>query len=68
MAQTILTGIDDGKEYTIPQLVSGSGARYSDEHEIQFWIKGNKVTISKMNENGVFSIIKEGEIINEVLK
>ncbi len=57
--------MDNGKEYTLPQLVSASGARYSDEHELEFWIKGNRVTISKMNENGELKVEKEGETKDE---
>ena len=27
----------DGREYTLPQAVSGSGARYTDDREIIWW-------------------------------
>lgn len=57
--------MDNGKEYTLPQLISASGARYSDEYELEFWIKGNRVTISKMNENGEWKVEKEGETKEE---
>jgi membrane-bound inhibitor of C-type lysozyme len=57
--------MEDGKEYTLPQLVSASGARYSDEHELEFWIKGNQVTISKMNESGEWKVETEGETKDE---
>lgn len=36
----------NGTELTLPQLVSASGARYSDEHTT-FWIKGNQATLSE---------------------
>ena len=55
---------EDGKEYTLPQLVSGSGARYSDERGLEFWIKGNEVTISKMGEDGKWKIVKHGRTKN----
>jgi len=55
----------DGKEYTLPQLLSGSGARYSDEREIEFWIKGNNATIKKRNIDGEFEIVSEVHIKNE---
>jgi membrane-bound inhibitor of C-type lysozyme len=35
-----------GKELTLPQLISGSGARYSDGHTT-FWIVGNRATLSE---------------------
>jgi membrane-bound inhibitor of C-type lysozyme len=57
--------MDNGKEYTLPQLVSASGARYSDERELEFWIKGDRVTISKMNENGEWKVEKKGETKEE---
>ncbi|MDA8109520.1 MAG: MliC family protein [Betaproteobacteria bacterium] len=38
--------MQDGTELTLPQLVSGSGARYSDDHTT-FWIKGNQATLSE---------------------
>ncbi len=53
--------MDDGKEYTLPQLISASGTRYSDERELEFWIKGNEVTISKLDEDGKWKIIKHGK-------
>ncbi len=31
----------DGKEYTLPQVLSASGARYTDERELVWWIKGD---------------------------
>jgi membrane-bound inhibitor of C-type lysozyme len=29
----------DGKEYTLPQVMSASGVRYTDEHKIEWWTK-----------------------------
>jgi len=52
----------EDKEYTLPQLVSASGARYSDEREVEFWIKGDEVTISRMNDDGEWNVIKTGKI------
>ncbi len=52
----------ENKEYTLPQLVSASGARYSDEREVEFWIKGDEVTISRMNDNGEWNVVKTGKI------
>ncbi len=52
----------EDKEYTLPQLVSASGARYSDEREVEFWVKGDEVTISRMNDDGEWNVIKTGKI------
>jgi membrane-bound inhibitor of C-type lysozyme len=52
----------DGKEYTLPQVIAASGARYSDEYSLQFWIKGNSMTLYKMNEEREWEIIKEGTV------
>ena len=54
--------IVDGKEYTLPQVIAASGARYSDEYSLQFWIKGNAMTLYKMNEEREWEIIKEGKV------
>lgn len=42
----------DGKEYTLPQVVSGSGARYTDEREVEWWIKGDSAMIKRHMANG----------------
>ncbi|MFZ0454793.1 MAG: MliC family protein [Ignavibacteriaceae bacterium] len=42
----------DGKRYTLPQIVSASGARYTDEREIEWWIKGDSAMIKGHSENG----------------
>ena len=52
----------DGNEYTLPQVIAASGARYSDEYSLQFWIKGNAMTLYKMNEEREWEIVKEGTI------
>ena len=54
--------IVDGKEYTLPQVIAASGARYSDEYSLQFWIRGNSMTLYKMNEEREWEIIKEGKV------
>jgi len=36
----------DEKHYTLPQLVSASGARYSDEFSMEFWVKGNTASVT----------------------
>ncbi len=44
--------LPNGKEYTLPQIMSASGVRYTDERELVWWTKGNEVLIEKRNENG----------------
>lgn len=36
----------DEKQYTLPQLISASGARYSDEFSMEFWVKGNEAYVT----------------------
>jgi membrane-bound inhibitor of C-type lysozyme len=38
----------NGKVYTLPQVVSGSGARYTSEHDVEWWTKGDGALL---NEN-----------------
>ncbi|MDY0221515.1 MAG: MliC family protein [Desulfobacterium sp.] len=42
----------DGQEYTLPQVVSASGARYTDEHQLVWWIKGDVALVETLDENG----------------
>lgn len=42
----------DGKKYTLPQVVSGDGARYTDEREVEWWIKGDSAMIKRHTTNG----------------
>lgn len=52
----------DGTEYTLPQLVSASGARYSDEHGMEFWTKGDEVTIRTFSPTGDREVLTRGKI------
>lgn len=36
--------------YTLPQIVSASGARYSDLHEVEWWSKGNQATFTTLHQ------------------
>jgi membrane-bound inhibitor of C-type lysozyme len=47
----------DGKEYTLPQVVSGSGARYTEGREIEWWIKGDSVMIKRHTDEGDWTAI-----------
>ena len=46
----------DGQEYTLPQVVSASGARYTDEHQLVWWIKGDVALVEALDENGKWQI------------
>ena len=52
--------LENDEVYTLPQLVSASGVRYSTEQNIEFWVKGNEATISTVNEKGEWVILKTG--------
>jgi membrane-bound inhibitor of C-type lysozyme len=39
----------NGKTYTLPQAVSASGAKYSDDMVLTWWTKGNTGTIYEQN-------------------
>ena len=54
--------VTDKEEYTLPQVIAASGVRYSDEYRIQFWTKGNTMTLYEMNSNREWEIVKEGTI------
>jgi len=42
----------DGTEYTLPQVLSASGARYTDDIELLWWVKGDDAYVEKRNEAG----------------
>ena len=42
----------DGKEYTLPQAISGSGARYTDDREIVWWEHQGKVRVDTRDAEG----------------
>ena len=42
----------DGREYTLPQVLSASGARYTDDMELVWWIKGDQAYVEKRDEAG----------------
>lgn len=37
----------DGEVYTLPQMVSASGVRYTDEHKIEWFTKGDTALLNK---------------------
>lgn len=42
----------DGKEYTLPQAISGSGARYTDDREIVWWEHQGTVRVDVRDTEG----------------
>ncbi|MDX9827414.1 MAG: MliC family protein [Spirochaetia bacterium] len=52
--------MSDGNEYTLPQVIAASGARYSDDRNIQFWIKGDSMTLYSLGAKGEWEKITEG--------
>ncbi len=42
----------DGKKYTLPQVLSGSGARYTDDREIVWWEHHGVIRLDIRDEKG----------------
>ena len=42
----------DGQEFTLPQVVSGSGVRYTDERELVWWTHQGTVRMDVRDEEG----------------
>ncbi len=47
----------DGKIYTLPNVVSASGARYSDDRELVWWTKGDTAFAEKRGEDGQWKTV-----------
>lgn len=47
----------DGKEYTLPQVMSASGARYTDDFELSWWIKGDEAYVEKRDDKGEWKFL-----------
>ena len=41
-----------GREYTLPQVLSASGVRYTDDRELVWWTKGSTAFAEVRDENG----------------
>ena len=48
--------LPNGKGYTLPHVLSGSGVRYSDDFELVWWTKGNTAFAETRNEQGDWQI------------
>ncbi|MGV8898701.1 MAG: MliC family protein [Burkholderiaceae bacterium] len=44
----------DGQQYTLPNVVSASGARYSDDRELTWWIKGDSALVEARGPDGTW--------------
>ncbi|NOQ21998.1 MAG: lysozyme inhibitor [Candidatus Aegiribacteria sp.] len=44
--------LPDDEEYTLPQALSGSGARYTDGRMLIWWIKGDSASVEMRDKNG----------------
>ena len=44
--------IPDGREYTLPQVVSASGVRYTDEREFVWWTHQGTVRVDVRDADG----------------
>ena len=42
----------DGRRYTLPQVVSASGVRYTDDRELVWWAHQGEVQITTRNNSG----------------
>jgi membrane-bound inhibitor of C-type lysozyme len=47
----------DGREYTLPNAVSASGARYTDDRELVWWTKGDSAFVQTRDRNGEWQIM-----------
>lgn len=46
----------DGHEHTLPHVVSASGSRYTDDHQLVWWAKGDAALVEIRDENGKWQI------------
>jgi membrane-bound inhibitor of C-type lysozyme len=44
--------LPDSQEFTLPQVLSASGARYTDERMLTWWIKGDSARVEMRDQNG----------------
>ena len=44
--------LPDGKKYTLPNVMSASGARYTDDLELVWWTKGDGAFAEMRSEDG----------------
>ncbi|OPL19611.1 MAG: hypothetical protein AVO35_09865 [Candidatus Aegiribacteria sp. MLS_C] len=49
--------LPEGVECTLPQSVSGSGARYTDDGMLTFWIRGDSATVETRDDQGQWQVL-----------
>lgn len=49
----------DGQQYTLPQTVSASGARYSDGMYLVWWSKGDTALVEVRGDDGAWTSLYE---------
>ena len=47
----------DGREYTLPQVVSASGVRYTDERELVWWTHQQTVRVEVRDAKGNWQLL-----------
>ncbi|WP_421232209.1 MliC family protein [Aeromonas jandaei] len=53
----IKLSLPDGKDYTLPQAISASGARYTDEREAVWWNKGDEGFVEIRGQDDDWQIV-----------
>lgn len=58
----------DGQQYTLPQIVSASGVRYTDERKLVWWTHQGTVRVDVRDEGGkwktIYSELREDNEMN----
>lgn len=49
--------LPDNNEYTLPNILSASGARYSDDGLYTWWTKGESAFLEKRDEGGNWIVV-----------
>jgi membrane-bound inhibitor of C-type lysozyme len=57
--------LPDGKEYTLPRVLSASGSRYTDEREMVWWIKGDSASVQMRNPKGKWKVMYNCSVKNK---
>ncbi len=52
--------LPDGELVTLPNALSASGVRYTDEREFVWWVKGREGFLEKRGEDGEWQLLFEG--------
>ena len=48
--------LPDGRRLTLPEVMSASGARFSSDQDVIWWIKGNSGFVQQRDEKGKWTI------------